>query len=81
MRSYNIIKYKNNTHFTVNVVDSFGQKHSGFFRKNSECHKFAYEVWENEVKKPVDLLANAIAECIKIDKKYNICQGNRDSLD
>ena len=72
MRSYNIIKYKNNTHFTVNVVDSFGQKHSNFFRKSSECHKFAYEVWENEVKKPVDLLANAIAECVEIDIKRGV---------
>ena len=72
MRSYNIIKYKNNTHFTVNVVDSFGQEHSNFFRKNSECHKFAYEVWENEVKKPVDLLANAIAECVEIDIKRGV---------
>ena len=67
MRSYNIIKYKNNTHFTVNVVDSYGQEHVNFFRTTEECSEYVYQVWQNEVKKPVDLLANAIAECIKID--------------
>ena len=67
MRSYNIIKYKNNTRFTVNVVDSYGQEHVNFFRTTEECSEYVYQVWQNEVKKPVDLLANAIAECIKID--------------
>ena len=72
MRSYNIIKYKNNTHYTVNVVDSFGQEHTSFFRKNSECHEFAYKVWENEVKKPVNLLGKAIANCIELDIKLGL---------
>ena len=72
MRSYNIIKYKNNTHFTVNVTDSYGQEHGNFFRTTEECSQYAYEVWENEVKKPVDLLANAINECIEIDKKRGV---------
>ncbi len=67
MRSYNIIKYKNNTHFTVNVVDSYGQEHVNFFRTTEECSEYVYQVWQNEVKKPVDLLANAIAECVQID--------------
>ena len=72
MRNYNITKYKNNTHYTVNVTDSFGQEHTNFFRENSECHKFIYEVWENEVKKPVDLLSEAITECIKLDKERGV---------
>jgi hypothetical protein len=71
MRSYNIIKYKNNTHFTVNVVDSYGQEYSSFFRTTEECSQYAYEVWQNEVKKPVDLLSKAIANCIEIDKSNN----------
>jgi hypothetical protein len=33
------------------------------------------------VKKPVDLLANAIAECIKLDKKAGITSKNYDCLD
>ena len=81
MRSYNIIKYKNNTHFTVNVVDSFGQNHSSFFRTTEECSKYAYEVWENEVKKPEDLLNKAIANCIELDKKSGILKENSDGLD
>ena len=81
MRSYNIIKYKNNTHFTVNVVDSFGQNHSSFFRTTEECSKYAYEVWENEVKKPEDLLSKAITNCIELDKKSGILKENSDGLD
>ena len=30
MRKYNIVKYKNNTHYTVNVTDSYGQEHTSF---------------------------------------------------
>ena len=81
MRNYNIIKYKNNTHFTVNVVDSFGQNHSSFFRTTEECSKYTYEVWENEVKKPEDLLSKAIANCIELDKKSGILKENSDGLD
>ena len=81
MRDYNIKKYPNNTHYTVEVTDSYNQKHSSFFRTIEECSKYVYEVWENEVKKPKDLLANAIANMIEIDKKYNVCKGNRDGLD
>tara|TARA_R100001443_G_scaffold97919_1_gene104860 strand:+ start:303 stop:536 length:234 start_codon:yes stop_codon:yes gene_type:complete len=69
MRSYNIIKYKNNTHFTVNVVDSFGQEHMSFFRTTEECSQYAYEVWQNEVKQEVDLMSLAVLDCIEIDKK------------
>ena len=72
MRSYNIIKYKNNTHFTVNVVDSYGQEHTNFFRTTEECSHYAYKVWSNEVKKPVDLLGKAIAECRELDKKRGV---------
>jgi|TARA_R100001443_G_scaffold56482_1_gene67436 CRISPR/Cas system-associated protein Cas5 (RAMP superfamily) len=81
MRNYNITKYKNNTHYTVNVTDSFGQEHTDFFREKAKCYKFVYKVWSNEVKKPVDLLANAIAECIKLDKKAGITSKNYDCLD
>ena len=48
MRNYNIIKYKNNTHFTVNVTDSYGQEHTSFFRTTEECDKYVYKVWENK---------------------------------
>ena len=67
MRNYNIIKYKGNTHYTVNVTDSYGQKHTSFFVTKQECSKYAYEVWANEVKQEEDLLSKAITNCIKLD--------------
>ena len=81
MRDYNIKKYPNNTHYTVEVTDSYNQKHVSFFRTTEECSKYVYEVWESEVKKPKDLLADAIANMIEIDKKSGILKGNRDGLD
>ena len=81
MRNYNITKYKGNTHYIVNVTDSFGQEHGSFFRTTEECSKYAYEIWENEVKKPEDLLSKAIANCIELDKKSGILKENSDGLD
>tara|TARA_R100001443_G_scaffold32475_1_gene46604 strand:+ start:343 stop:600 length:258 start_codon:yes stop_codon:yes gene_type:complete len=84
LRDYNITKYKNNTHYTVNVTDSFGQEHTNFFRTIEECNKYVYEVWENEVDKrnpEMESLANAIWGCTKLDKKLGLLKGNRDNLD
>jgi len=67
MRDYNITKYKGNTHYTVNVTDSYGQEHTSFFRTRQECGEYVYEVWTNEVKQPEDLLSKAIANCVKLD--------------
>ena len=68
-RNYNITKYKGNTHYTVNVTDSYGQEHTSFFRTRQECGEYVYEVWTNEVKQEVDLMSLAILDCIEIDKK------------
>ena len=80
-RDYNITKYKNNTHYTVNVTDSFGQEHTGFFQTRQECGEYVYEVWTNEVKQPEDLLSKAITNCIELDKRSGILKGNSDGLD
>ena len=80
-RDYSITKYKGNTHYTVNVTDSFGQEHTNFFSTIEECSKYVYETWENEVKKPEDLLSKAIANCIELDKKSGILKENSDGLD
>ena len=72
MRNYNITKYEGNTHYTVNVTDSYGQKHSSFFVTKKECHKYVYKVWENEVKQKEDLLSKAIANCVKLDIKRGV---------
>ena len=80
-RDYNITKYKNNTHYTVNVTDSFGQEHTSFFETVKECGKYIIDIWENEVKKPENLLSKAITNCIEIDKRSGILKGNSDRLD
>ena len=80
-RNYNITKYKGNTHYSVRVTDSFGQEHGSFFKTVKECSKYILDIWENEVEKPVNLLDNAIAECIEIDKRSGILKGNSDGLD
>ena len=81
MRDYSITKYKGNTHYTVNVTDSFGQEHTNFFETAKECGKYIIDIWENEVKKPEDLLSKAIANCIELDKKSGILKENSDGLD
>ena len=83
-RNYNITKYKGNTHYTVNVTDSFGQEHTNFFRTEDNCILYVYQTWENEVDKrnpQEELLANAIWGCTKLDKKLGRLKGNRDNLD
>ena len=77
MRNYNITKHKGNTHYSVQVTDSFGQEHGSFFKTVRECSKYILDVWENEVKKPEDLLSTAIGNCIEID----IERGVEPSLD
>ena len=81
-RNYKIEKlHPSNTHYSVQVTDSFGQEHGSFFKTVKECSKYVVDIWENEVKKPEDLLSKAIAQCIEIDKKSGILKGNRDGLD
>ena len=41
----------------------------------------AEEIWDNEVKPKEDLLGDAIAECVKMDKEAGITSENNDCLD
>ena len=73
MRDYNIKKYKGNTHYSVNVIDSYGREKGNFFRTLDECYEFVYDVWSNEVPKTdkelqEELLNSAISNCIKLDE-------------
>lgn len=78
-----IDKYQGNTHYNINVIDSFGQEHhlgyssviSESFRK--EIEKRAEEIWENEVKREITPMERAIKNCIDID----ISNGREPSLD
>tara|TARA_B100000424_G_scaffold250188_1_gene224682 strand:- start:1326 stop:1571 length:246 start_codon:yes stop_codon:yes gene_type:complete len=69
-RQIKINKYEGNTHYTVHVVDSFGQEHHIGFYKHLYTNKLeekALEIWSNEVKYEPSLLEKAIKNCIDID--------------
>ena len=72
MRDYSITKYKGNTHYSVNVTDSYGRQKGSFFTTEQECHKYIYEVWENELPKTEkelqeELLHRAVVNCINLE--------------
>ena len=71
-----INKYQGNTHYSVSVFDSYGvEHHLGYYSHHSQMHDIedlAKGIWENEVKPKEDLLSNAIAECIKMDKERGV---------
>ena len=69
-REIKINKYKGNTHYTVNVVDGYGQTHHIGYYKHIYTNKLeekAQEIWSNEVKNEPSLLDKAISNCIEID--------------
>ena len=77
-REIKINKYQGNTHYSIHVVDSFGQEHHIGYSSvltekfNEEVHKKAEKIWSNEVKREVDLMGKAIKQCIDIDIKNGI---------
>ena len=75
MRQIKINKYEGNTHYSVSVIDSYGKEHHLGYYNNlyaSSIQAQAEEIWANEVKPKVDLMAEAIKECIEIDKENNV---------
>ena len=77
-RKITIHKWQGNTHWSVDVEDSYGKEyHLGYSRVLSESlHKHieekAEEIWKNEVEPKEDLLGNAIAECVQMDKDRGV---------
>jgi hypothetical protein len=77
-RKINISKYEGNTHYSIHVIDSFGQEHHiGYFHKNEnpsmiDVEERAEKIWSNETKNEVDLMSKAIKECVEIDRKNGI---------
>ena len=70
-----IDKYEGNTHYSIHVIDSYGTEHHlGYYTwlNDEEIDKRAKIIWANEVKPEVDLMAEAIKECIEIDKENNV---------
>ena len=74
-RKINISKYEGNTHYSIHVIDSFGQEHHLGYCKSyiiDDIERQAEEIWSNETKKEVDLMSKAIKECIEIDIENGI---------
>ena len=76
-RKIQIQKYKDNTHYSVYVVDGYGTEHHlGYYKVLSpeilgEIEADAEMLWNNEVKPEEDLLENAIVDCKEIHSKNN----------
>ena len=75
-REIKIHKFENNTNCSVHVIDSYGKEHHLGYWKHLENHDLIYakanHIWANEVEPEVDLLGNAIAECIQSDKDRGV---------
>ena len=77
-RKINISKYEGNTHYSVSVFDSYGKEHHlGYYSVLSpeilgEIEADAEMLWQSEVKPELDLMANAIKECVELDKKRGV---------
>ena len=78
-RNCNISKKQNAKMWTCKVTDSHGNTHVNYWETVEEASKWIYYVWENEENKvdKDDLMAKAIAECIKMDEE----RGVKPSLD
>ena len=71
-----IDKYQGNTHYSIHVIDSFGQEHHiGYWSKPTSeisqkiIENEAEKIWSNEVKRIPSLMSKAIKSCIEIDIK------------
>ena len=69
--------------FKVEAWDNYGKWISRYTETREEASDFIMNWWEKseENKKNDELRHKAMKEMIAIDKKYNICKGNRDGLD
>lgn len=73
-----IDKYQGNTHYSVKVIDSFGQEHHlGHYSLPPGIERQAEEIWSNEVKREITPMEKAIKWCVDND----ISKGREPSLD
>ena len=74
MRNYKITRNKGEW-YNAEVTDSYGNEYQNWFETANQANEWIYYVWENEEgfnsTNSQDLLANAIAELVKIDEKSN----------
>ena len=72
MRNYKITRNKGEW-YDVEVTDSYGKEYQNYFETAFQANEWIYYVWENEEwfnsTNSQELLANAIAELVKIDEE------------
>ena len=74
-RNFKITK-KEGEWYNAEVTDSYGNEYQNWFETASQANDWIYYVWEKEdwfnSANSQELLANAIAECVEIDKANGI---------
>ena len=72
MRDYKITRNKGEWYDTK-VTDSYGNEYQNYFETAYKANEWIYYVWENEEwfnsTNSQELLANAVAELVKIDEE------------
>ena len=72
MRDYKITRNKGEWYHAT-VTDSYGNEYDNYFETAFQANEWIYYIWEKEEwfnsTNSQELLANAIAECVKIDEK------------
>jgi len=74
MRNFSITRDKGEWYDTK-VTDSYGNEYQNYFETAFQANEWVYYIWNNEdwfnSTNSQELLANAVAELVKIDKKAN----------
>tara|TARA_R110000824_G_scaffold34300_1_gene109116 strand:+ start:209 stop:448 length:240 start_codon:yes stop_codon:yes gene_type:complete len=72
MRNYKITRNKGEWYDTE-VIDSYGNEYQNYFETAFQANEWIYYIWNNEdwfnSTNSQELLANAVAELVKIDKE------------
>ena len=74
-RKITIYKWQGNTQWSIDVEDSYGKVHHVGYTNTKDFQYLenkAEEIWKNEVKPKKDLLGDAIAECVQMDKDRGV---------
>ena len=73
-RDYEISRKIGDKMWTCKVTNSYGKSHINYFKTEKECSEHIYYTWENEDNKvdKDDLMSNAIAECVQMDKDRGV---------
>ena len=85
MRDFKITRNKGEW-YHAEVIDSYGNKYDNYFEHAYQANNWIYYIWENEKppltnKEEMDLLADAIWGCTKLDEELGLLKENRDNLD